>query len=117
MQIFTIFKNKNDDRFIFCVVVKTALIPYFPSHIFHSFIHSLLLVMLTKLEEKQQECSYLYWSDLESRRFGEITIELIKKKEEIDYLHRQFKISHSEVSLHDQPTITNGLMILQLVAS
>ena len=73
--------------------------------------------MLTKLEEKQQECSYLYWSDLESRRFGEITIELIKKKEEIDYLHRQFKISHSEVRLHDQPTIANGLMTLQLVAS
>ncbi|XP_019855284.1 PREDICTED: receptor-type tyrosine-protein phosphatase alpha-like [Amphimedon queenslandica] len=52
--------------------------------------------MLTKLEEKQQECSFLYWSDLESRQFGEITIELIKKKEEIDYLHRQFKIAHLE---------------------
>ena len=61
--------------------------------------------MLTKLEEKQQECSFLYWSDLESRLFGDITIELLKKKEEVDYLHRQFKISHSEVRPTIQPLV------------
>ena len=57
-----------------------------------------LIVMLTQLEEKQQECSYLYWSDLESRRFGDVTIELIQKKDTVgEYIHREFKISHTEV--------------------
>ena len=57
------------------------------------------IVMLTRLEEKQQECSAVHWSDRERRRFGDISIQVTLQKEMGEYIYREMSLSHSEVSI------------------
>ena len=53
--------------------------------------------MLTQLEEKQQECSALYWSDNDRITFNNIAVQLKLCKNVGGYIYREFTLTHQEV--------------------
>ena len=54
-------------------------------------------MMLTQLEEKQQECSALYWSDNNRITFNNIAVQLKLRKDVGGYIYREFTLTHQEV--------------------
>ena len=56
-----------------------------------------IVVMLTLLEERQQECCAPLWSEGGKKKFGDMYVEVGNTRDEEDYDYKEIHLSHAEV--------------------
>lgn len=56
-----------------------------------------IFVMLTLLEERQQECSAPLWSEGGKRKYGDMVVEVLSGRDEDEYDYKEISVTHAEV--------------------
>lgn len=56
-----------------------------------------VIVMLTLVEERQQECSATLWSDGGKKRYGDMSVEVLRSRDDEDYDYKEFTLTHAQV--------------------